>query len=71
MDICYEWSYWWRNRWKVLWKIIAKTKETEFRIEKLIQKKGNMLYVKWKGYDNAFKSWIDKKYILKNDSVFP
>ena len=23
-------------------------------------KKGNKLYVKWKGYDNLFNSWIDK-----------
>ena len=35
--------------------------QQEFRIEKLIMKKGNKLYVKWKGYDNSFNSWIDKK----------
>ena len=35
--------------------------QQEFRIEKLIMKKGNKLYVKWKGYDNLFNSWIDKK----------
>ena len=22
------------------------------------------LYVKWKGYDNSFNSWIDKKDLL-------
>ena len=27
--------------------------EKEFRIEKLIKKKGNKLYFKWKGYDNS------------------
>ena len=27
----------------------------------LFKKKGNKLYVKWKGYDNPFNSWIDKK----------
>ena len=27
----------------------------------MIKKKGNKLYVKWKGYDNSFNSWIDKK----------
>ena len=37
------------------------TNQKEFRIEKVIKKKGNKLYVKWKGYDNSFNSWIDKK----------
>ena len=27
-------------------------------------KKGDKLYVKWKGYDNRFNSWIDKKDIV-------
>ena len=36
----------------------------EFRIEKAMKKKGGKLYVKWKGYDNPFHSWIDKKKIL-------
>ena len=29
----------------------------------MIKKKGDKLYVKQKGYDNSFKSWIDKKKI--------
>ena len=29
--------------------------------EKVIRRKDNNLYVKWKGYDNFFNSWIDKK----------
>ena len=41
-------------------KRIAKSDQKEIRIEKLI-KKGDKLYVKWKGYNNAFNSWIDKK----------
>ena len=36
----------------------------EFRIEKVLKKEGDKLYVKWKGYDNAFNSWIDKKAIV-------
>ena len=36
----------------------------EFRTEKVIKRKGDKLYVKWKGYDNSFNSWIDKKYIV-------
>ena len=37
-------------------KELQKTKKQEFRIEKAIKKKGNKLYVKWKGYDNSFNS---------------
>ena len=42
-------------------KELQKTKLKEFRIEKLIKRKGNKLYVKWKGYDNSFNSWIEQK----------
>ena len=42
-----------------------KTNQKEFRIEKVIKKKGNKLYVKWKGYDISFNSWIDKKDLIK------
>ena len=41
-----------------------KSNQEEFRIEKLIKRKGNKLYVKWKGYDNSFSSWIVKKDIV-------
>ena len=46
-------------------KELIKTNQKEFRIEKVINKKGNKLYVKWKGYDNLFDNWIDQKDILK------
>ena len=39
---------------------MRKTNQEEFRIEKVIKKKGDKSYVKWKGYDNSFNSWIDK-----------
>ena len=42
-----------------------KTNQKEFRIEKVIKRKGNKLYVKWKGYDSTFNSWIDKKDLIK------
>ena len=29
-----------------------------FRIERFIRRAGNRAYVKWKGYSNAFNSWI-------------
>ena len=41
-------------------------KKQEFRIEKVIKRKGDKLCVKWKGYDNSFNSWqaweLRKKY---------
>ena len=45
-------------------KELQKTNQQEFRIEKVIKKKGDKLYVKWKGYDNSFNSWIDKKDLV-------
>ena len=33
-------------------------------IEKVIKRKGDKLYVNWKGYNNLFNSWIDKKDII-------
>ena len=46
-------------------KELQKTNQKEFRIEKVIKRKGNKFYVKWKGYNNAFKSWTDKKDLIK------
>ena len=43
---------------------LQKTNQKEFRIEKVIKRQGYELYVKWKGYDNSFNSWIDKKDIV-------
>ena len=42
-------------------KELQKTNQKEFRIEKVLKRKGDKLYVKWKGYDNCFNSWIHKK----------
>ena len=42
-------------------KELQKTNQKEFRVEKVIKRKGNKLYVKYKGYDSSFNSWIDKK----------
>ena len=41
----------------VLWKTIAKTNQK-------VMRKCDELYVKWKGYENSFNSWIDKKDIV-------
>ena len=45
-------------------KELQKTDQKEFRIEKVLNKKGDKLCVKWKGYDNSFNSWIDKKDLV-------
>ena len=42
-------------------KELQKANQQEFRIVKVIKKKGDELYVTWKGYDSSFNSWIDKK----------
>ena len=46
-------------------KELQKTNQEELRIEKVIKRKGNKLYVKWKGYENSFNGWIDKKDLIK------
>ena len=45
-------------------KELQKTSQKEFRIEKLLKRKGDKLYVKWKEYDDLFNSWINKKYLI-------
>ena len=45
-------------------KELQKTNEKEFRIEKVIERKDNNRYIKWKNYNNSFISCIDKKYIV-------
>ena len=50
---------------KKLLKHFRKNKEQQgFRIEKVIKRKGNKLYIKWKGYANSFNSWIDKTNLV-------
>ena len=45
-------------------KELQKTNQKEFRIEKVLKKKDDKLYVKWKGYNNSFNSCIDKKDLV-------
>ena len=40
------------------------TNQQEFKVEKVFKRKGDKLYAKWKGYDNSFNSWVDKKDIV-------
>ena len=42
-------------------KEFQKTSQEKFRIEKVIKRKSDKMYVKWKGYDNSFNSSINEK----------
>ena len=46
-------------------KRLEKKNQTEITIVKVIKKKGEKLYVKWKGNGNSFHSWIDTKSIVR------
>ena len=43
-------------------KEFQKINQKEFRIGRVIKRKYDKLYVKWKGYNNSFNTWIGKKY---------
>ena len=45
-------------------KELQKISQEEFRIEKVLKRKDDKLYVKWKGYDSRFNSWIDKRDLI-------
>ena len=45
-------------------KELQNKNKKEFRTEKVIKRKGNKLYVKCKGYNNLFDSWIDEKVYM-------
>ena len=45
-------------------KELQKTNKKEFRIAKVIKRKGDKLYVKCKGFNNSVNSWIDKKDLV-------
>ena len=45
-------------------KELLKTNQEEFRIEKVVKRKGDQLNVKWKGHNYSFNSWINKKDIV-------
>ena len=45
-------------------KELQTTSQEKFRIEKVIKRKDDKSYVKWKGCDIRFNSWIDKKGLV-------
>ena len=42
-----------------------KTSQENFRIEKVLKRKGDKLHVQLKGYDYSINSWIDKKDLIE------
>ena len=46
-------------------KRMENANQKEFRVKKVIKRKSDKLYVKWKGYNNLFNSWIDKNMHYK------
>ena len=51
-------------------KELKRTIQKDFRVEKVITRKGNELYMSRKGYDSSFNSWIDKKDITLMTEYF-
>ena len=50
----------------------SKTNQKEFNIVKVIKRKADKLFVKWKGYVSSFDSWVDKKrHGIKMSQYFP
>ena len=45
-------------------RLIKKNLEYKKYLKEKVISCGDKLYVKWKGYDNYFNSWINKKDIV-------
>ena len=45
-------------------KELQRTNQEEFRVEKVIKRKDDKIYVNWKGIDNSFNSCIAKKDLV-------
>ena len=45
-------------------KELQKNSQEKCRIEKVLKRKGDKLYIKWKAYFIRFNSWIDKKDLI-------
>ena len=48
-----------------------KTNKKEIRVEKVIKRKGDKLYVKWKDYEYSFNSCVDKINIVQMSEYLP
>ena len=45
-------------------KELKKTNKKEFSVEKVIKKKCDKLFVKWKGYNNSCNNWLIKMHSI-------
>ena len=45
-------------------KELQNTSQEKVRIGKVLKRKGDKLYLKWKGYDNSFNIWTDEKDLI-------
>ena len=45
-------------------KNCKKLNKKKIRIEKVLKRKGDKLYLKWKGYNNSFNIWINKNDLI-------
>ena len=41
-------------------------KDNEYIIEKILKTKRKQVFIKWRGYDSSFNSWIDKNTVTKH-----
>ena len=44
---------------------LTKNATGEYVDEKILKTKDNNIFVKWRGYDSSFNSWIDKNTVTK------
>ena len=44
---------------------LQKTKQDLYTIEKILKTNKDKIYVKWRGYDSSFNSWINKNTVTK------
>ena len=50
-------------------KELQKTSQEKFRIEKVLKRNGDKLYIKWKGYNDSLIVGLIKKALYKNESI--
>ena len=46
-------------------QLTKKYHSDEYIIEKILKTNKNKIYVKWRGYNSSFNSWIDKNSVTK------
>ena len=50
-------------------KELQSTNQQKYRIEKIIKRRGDKLYVKWKGYNDSLIVGLIKKISYKNEWI--